>query len=465
VSACVIAAGMLITGWAGPAGAAGPVVRAYTNPSISGPQSITAGPDGALWFINENTNSIGRVTTAGTVTTYTDPTISSPAGITAGPDGALWFTNFDNTVGRVTTAGTVTNYTDPTISSPAGITAGPDGALWFVNDGNDSVGRITTAGTVTNYTDPTISSPAGITAGPDGALWFTNFDNNSIGRITTAGTVTTYTDTHISGPSGIAAGPDGALWFTNFDNNSIGRITTAGTVTTYTDPTIAAPADITAGPDGALWFTNFDTTSIGRITTPASPVVPPNAPTAIRAMSGATRRATGTVTVSYQAGAPKGSPVTTFTATCTSNDGGTTRRGVHHGPTNTPITVAGVTTKKRYRCTVAAANAQGSSPPSSLSNTVTVGAPGQPAKPKVSRLGTGHLKLSFTDPSNDGSAITSLKAVCRSSNGGEPKAKTGPASPIGMTGLTPAKSYTCTVAATNRRGVGPASIASAPITV
>ena len=38
-------------------------------------------------------NSIGRITTAGTVTNYTDPSISDPVGIAVGPDGALWFTN------------------------------------------------------------------------------------------------------------------------------------------------------------------------------------------------------------------------------------------------------------------------------------------------------------------------------------------------------------------------------------
>ena len=62
----------------------------------------------------------------------------------AGPDGALWFTNYDpqsNSIGRITTTGTVTNYTDPGIRNPVGIVAGPDGALWFTND--NSIGRIT----------------------------------------------------------------------------------------------------------------------------------------------------------------------------------------------------------------------------------------------------------------------------------------------------------------------------------
>jgi streptogramin lyase len=45
----------------------------------SGPTSITAGPDGALWFteINSNANKIGRITTAGVIIEFT---VLRPAG-------------------------------------------------------------------------------------------------------------------------------------------------------------------------------------------------------------------------------------------------------------------------------------------------------------------------------------------------------------------------------------------------
>ncbi len=86
---------------------------------------------------------MGAVTTTGQVTNYSGPGISNPGQITAGPDGALWFTNFGgNSIGRITTTGTVTsNYSG--VSAPAGITAGPDGALWFTNIDGNSIGRIT----------------------------------------------------------------------------------------------------------------------------------------------------------------------------------------------------------------------------------------------------------------------------------------------------------------------------------
>src|SRR5438128_1980870 len=53
-----------------PAGAA---VSQYADPSISNPTSIATGSDGALWFTNSGSNSIGRVTTNGMVTNYADP--------------------------------------------------------------------------------------------------------------------------------------------------------------------------------------------------------------------------------------------------------------------------------------------------------------------------------------------------------------------------------------------------------
>ena len=250
----------------------------YTGNGISNPMRIAVGPDGALWFTNFANDSIGRITTTGTVTNYTGPGIIQPYGIVAGPDGALWFTNSgSDSIGRITTSGTVTIYNGPDVRDPLDIAVGPDGALWFTNDGHNSIGRITTSGTVTDYTGTGIHDPVGIAAGPDGALWFTSAYSESgsksgsgcltqtppcgsIGRITTAGKVTNFTGTGIYDPDGIVAGPDGALWFTNGEtdgmNNSIGRITTSGTVTNYTDPSIDAPDEIVAGPDGALWFTN-----------------------------------------------------------------------------------------------------------------------------------------------------------------------------------------------------------------
>ena len=56
-----------------PAGAAtgGVTITNFTDPTIKAPQGITVGPDGALWFVNNedgSSGSIGRIATDGTVT-------------------------------------------------------------------------------------------------------------------------------------------------------------------------------------------------------------------------------------------------------------------------------------------------------------------------------------------------------------------------------------------------------------
>jgi hypothetical protein len=101
---------------------------------------------------------------AGVVTNYISPSISQPDVIATGPDGALWFTNFgNNSIGRITTAGKVTNYTGTGISNPWVITAAPDGALWFVNYSNKSIGRITTTVTPKIGSFTPHSGPVGAT--------------------------------------------------------------------------------------------------------------------------------------------------------------------------------------------------------------------------------------------------------------------------------------------------------------
>ena len=105
---------------------------------------ITGGPDGNVWFTNRRqtlvpdhfggvipsfADFIGRITPTGTITLFPIG-VGNPTGITAGPDGALWFTNHDSgTIGRITTAGAVSTYVGPTGSargrrtSPPGPTA------------------------------------------------------------------------------------------------------------------------------------------------------------------------------------------------------------------------------------------------------------------------------------------------------------------------------------------------------
>jgi streptogramin lyase len=242
----------------------GGVITEYPTPNA--PFSITAGPDGALWFTEPAAHQIGRITTSGAITEYGIPCCDQPLFITAGPDRALWFTETGFKIGRITTTGGVTEYFLPAANGhERNITAGPDAALWFLDPcppGNDQIGRITTAGVFTEYPrSPSCrNSIDSLVAGPDGALWYVVGYPVSIGRITTAGVVTEYPIPSWEVAFSLTRGADGALWylFSDYEGTSegLGRITTSGVITEYSLPVSLNPANslLTSGPDGALWI-------------------------------------------------------------------------------------------------------------------------------------------------------------------------------------------------------------------
>ena len=91
--------------------------------------------------------------------------------------------------------------------------------------------------------------------------------------------------------------------------------------------------------------------------------------------------------------------------------------------------------------------------------------PSKPGAPTITAVKPGfhNVKVSFTAPaSNGGSKIVNYRVVCTSSDGGRKAANSGPKSPIKVSGLTAGKTYTCTVAAMNKVGRGPASSPSDP---
>jgi len=299
--------GVALLGYSGSGTASAAPDEPYTavtiGPAGYGGNAIASGPDGSLWFTDNGSTSIGRITPTGSVKAYPVPTssaLSSGPGLfslAAGPDGNMWFTEFyGNQVGRITPTGVITTFAVPapagasTGMAPYGITAGPDGNLWFTNDFANAVGRITPEGVITQFPVPSPDATGAtsivastdcimcgylITAGPDNALWFTIPAANRIGRIDLAGVVTTYpvptsaTSSNATDPISLAditSAPDGSLWFTQPADNQIGRITTGGAITEFAIPrTTASPTMITPGPRGSAWFTASGTNALGRL--------------------------------------------------------------------------------------------------------------------------------------------------------------------------------------------------------
>jgi len=199
----------------------------------------------------------------------------------------------------------------------------------------------------------------------------------------------------------------------------------------------------------------------------------PTAPTAVVAKAGPSNPTAGPLVVTYAAPADNGGrPILSYTATCTSTNGGATRTGTRNGAAAAPITVAGTTTAKTYTCRVKATNDAGAGPLSVPSAAVIAGSPAPPtavvAKSGSATATTGSLVVTYALGAPNGSPIQSKTATCTSSNGGVTRTAThngAAAASITVGAVTTGKTYTCKVTAKNARGVGQSSVASAPVIV
>jgi streptogramin lyase len=236
-----------------------------------GEGSMTAGPDGNVWYTSffQSDGALGRVSPAGNFAVFSIPvgvsstTVARPAGITTGSDGNIWFTDsLQNQIGNSTVNGQMAAFPITTGSSGLGsIATGPDGNLWFTEQSPSRIGRMSKTGSLVEFSTPTSSSfPASITAGPDGNLWFIESGANKIGRISTTGSIVEF-----NGPTGIntnlqslIAGPDGAMWFVDIGNQAIGRITTLGVVTEFPlEISDRLLGDMALGSDGKFYLSEF----------------------------------------------------------------------------------------------------------------------------------------------------------------------------------------------------------------
>jgi len=143
-------------------------------------------------------------------------------------------------------------------------------------------------------------------------------------------------------------------------------------------------------------------------TVPATTPGTPAAPTLTRGDA--------SISVAFVApGSTGGSAITSYTASCTSSDGGVA--GNNTGATS-PIVVSALTNGKTYTCTVLATNVAGNGTASSASGSaVPATVPSAPAGPTLTRA-NAQISVAFVAPADGGSAITGYAASCTSSDGG-----------------------------------------------
>jgi virginiamycin B lyase len=265
----------------------------YELPLATHAYSMTAGPEGAIWFTGRRAETgsttgaaiLGRIKQNGEVKIFDLPPRRRAGQIAAGPDGNLWFTEtYENKrgylvarIGRMSPEGEFAEWQlGNHVGGVQSLAAGPGGAIWFTaiyrvsGRKNAVVGRIEAGGQVHRFHLPTPAVPGSIAAGPDGNLWFTErgAGNAKIARITPEGRVTEFR-LPVRGrrARGIVAGVEGNLWFgeqvtttptrSNNFTARLGRITTAGRIAEFHVPGSGYTAtDLAPKPDGGIWYTS-----------------------------------------------------------------------------------------------------------------------------------------------------------------------------------------------------------------
>jgi streptogramin lyase len=234
-------------------------------------KTLTAGPGDTLWissgaaFFEQGEYPpaplVARVSPTGAVEAeYPLPSAGGvpwtvPASMTAGPDGNLWFTSLGY-IARMTPAGVFTRFDVPDGALgqglPTRITQGIGGDLWWVDRTNARIGRISTSGQITTYPVSGVYESRTMAVGPDGRMWST--DTSTITKVTAAGVVT-------SEPFGFgeivprdaALAQDGATWFAG--PRGMIRLAPTGERTDLPAGREHAIGELALGADGRAWYT------------------------------------------------------------------------------------------------------------------------------------------------------------------------------------------------------------------
>jgi virginiamycin B lyase len=260
-------------------------ITQFMAPGLTnGPQGLTLGPDGNLWF-TENNGKIGEFNVTTHVArefTIESSFLADVTQIATVPDGNIWFTEQgDDKVGEINpTSHAFLEFTLPTPDAgPYGITVGPDGNLWFTEVYADQIGMIDPhTHAIQEFAIPTRDqTPIGITVGPDRNIWFD--ENNGVGAINPrTHAIQEFAVSTTNTPMlGIAASSNGNVWFTE-RSGVVGEINPKThaiqqfQIASYSGDTYS----IVNAADGNLWFTEPDFPPQAKI---AEIVLNPHSPT------------------------------------------------------------------------------------------------------------------------------------------------------------------------------------------
>jgi len=231
-------------------------------------------------------------------------------------------------------------------------------------------------------------------------------------------------------------------WFVAVTCNAAGSPPT----TTTSADSVVGFITITGLRNGVIYSCAYSITSASGVAISGQLDVVPGTP--VRPLAPNATPGNASVTLSFQASADNGFPVTGYTATCVATGQERTVNGA-----SSPLVVTGLANGVAYSCNVYGSNALGAGE-RSASMPVT---PGIPAAVKSITATTtrNSATFSFSPPDSDnGSPITSYTVRCDPFGPLQFTMSSGSASPITVTGLLANWPYECSVFATNANGNG-----------
>ena len=300
------------------------------------PAGLAVTASGDIYVADAGNQTIRKITPTGATVTYagangqsgsTDGAagaarFATPFGMAADAQGNLYVAVAgSNTIRKITPAGTVSTLagsstaagsadgtgTEARFYAPEGVAVDAAGNLYVSDTGNHKIRKITPAGVVSTlagtgvsgYADGTgenarFREPSGIATDAAGNVYVADWGNHAIRKITPAGEVTTFAgsggvpgNTDDTGsaarfqlPSGVAVDAAGNVFVADTLNQTIRRITPAGVVTTLgglaeakgsaagkgSDARFSHPLGIAVDATGAIYVTNnfTDSNSVSR---------------------------------------------------------------------------------------------------------------------------------------------------------------------------------------------------------
>ena len=196
------------------------------------PWGIASSNDGTLWVTDPGSNGIWNVTTSCQATFYPLATPNAgPESITPGPNGAMWFVETNaNKIGEIAAGQTTpSEFAIKTANAGLGtIVSGSDNAVYFTETKADKLGRMLASGQISSETTLSgMTAPYGLILGSDGNFYIGDQSASLIAQYNTVtGSITTYpTTTANAGVTGLTIGPgsDHEVYFVETTANNIGQ--------------------------------------------------------------------------------------------------------------------------------------------------------------------------------------------------------------------------------------------------